>query len=231
MSRKAKKNDGDESFETYVRDCLEAIRQDVETIKNNQAKFKEDLQAVKQKLHSTTESLTLKFDILNGELHEAMTRVEKLEGEVNKYATNINQAYERLQALERYSRDFNLRFYNIPENPGENCVEKLQTMLSDDLGIKPMIENAHRIGRPRTGAASDPRPVIAKFLYRPERFRVIQNKRSLKNGVRVSDDLIWEDRQQKKKLKEVMKLAYEEGKRPRFHHGKLYIDGTLYESD
>lgn len=160
-----------------------------------------------------------------------MTRVEKLEGEVNKYATNINQAYERLQALERYSRDFNLRFYNIPENPGENCVEKLQTMLSDDLGIKPMIENAHRIGRPRTGAASDPRPVIAKFLYRPERFRVIQNKRSLKNGVRVSDDLIWEDRQQKKKLKEVMKLAYEEGKRPRFHHGKLYIDGTLYESD
>ena len=94
-----------------------------------------------------------------------------------------------------------------------------------------MIENAHRIGRPRTGAASDPRPVIAKFLYRPERFRVIQNKRSLKNGVRVSDDLIWEDRQQKKKLKEVMKLAYEEGKRPRFHLGKLYIDGTLYESD
>lgn len=231
MSRKAKKNDGDESFETYVRDCLEAIRQDVETIKNNQAKFKEDLEAVKQKLDSTTESLTLKYDILNGELHEAMTRVEKLEGEVNKYATNINQAYERLQALERYSRDFNLRFYNIPENPGENCVEKLQTMLSDDLGIKPMIENAHRIGRPRTGAASDPRPVIAKFLYRPERFRVIQNKRSLKNGVRVSDDLIWEDRQQKKKLKEVMKLAYEEGKRPRFHHGKLYIDGTLYESD
>lgn len=211
MSRKAKKNDGDESFETYVRDCLEAIRQDVETIKNNQAKFKEDLEAVKQKLDSTTESLTLKYDILKGELHEAMTRVEKLEGEVNKYATNINQAYERLQALERYSRDFNLRFYNIPENPGENCVEKLQTMLSDDLGIKPMIENAHRIGRPRTGAASDPRPVIAKFLYRPERFRVIQNKRSLKNGVRVSDDLIWEDRQQKKKLKEVMKLAYEEG--------------------
>ena len=140
-----------------------------------------------------------------------MTRVEKLEGEVNKHATNINQAYERLQASERYSRDFNLRFYNIPENPGENCVEKLQTMLSDDLGIKPMIENAHRIGRPRTGAASDPRPVIAKFLYRPERFRVIQNKRSLKNGVRVSDDLIWEDRQQKKEAEG----SYEAGVRRR----------------
>ena len=34
------------------------------------------------------------------------------------------------------------------------------------MGIKPMIKNAHRIGRPRTGASiNDLRPVIAKFLY------------------------------------------------------------------
>ena len=93
-----------------------------------------------------------------------------------------------------------------------------------------MIESAHRIRGHRTGASNDPRPVIAKFLYRPERLQVIQNKRSLKNGVRISDDLIWEDRQKKKKLKEIMKQAYEEGKKPRFHHGNLYIDGVLYKS-
>ena len=90
----------------------------------------------------------------------------------------------------------------------------MKTILSNDLGIKPVIENAHRIGGPRTGASNDPRPVIAKFLYRPERLQVIQNKRSLKNDVRISDYLIWEDRQ-KKKLKEIMKQAYEEGKKPR----------------
>ena len=33
--------------------------------------------------------------------------------------------------------------------------------------------------------------------------------------VRISDDLIWEDRQ-KKKLKEIMKQAYDEGKKPRW---------------
>ena len=216
----------DDSFESYVKDCLETIRQDVETIKNNQAKFKEDLKTFEQKLERTTESLNLKFDTLNGEVHVAMTRVDKLEDEVSKLATNVNQAYERLLSLERYSRDFNLRFYNIPEDSNENCIEKLKTILSNDLGIKPVIENAHRIGGPRTGASNDPRPVIAKFLYRPERLQVIQNKRSLKNGVRISDDLIWEDRQ-KKKLKEIMKQAYEEGKKPRFHHGNLYIDGVL----
>ena len=106
----------------------------------------------------------------------------------------------------------------------------MKTILSNDLGIKSVIENAHMIGGPRTGASNDPGPVIAKFLYRPERLQVIQNKRSLKNRVRISDDLIWEDRQKKKKLKEIMKQAYEEGKKPRFHHGNLYIDGVLYKS-
>ena len=85
-------------------------------------------------------------------------KVKSLEGEVNKHTANINNAYERLLSLERYSRDFNLRFYNIPKYVGENCVDKLQTILSDDLGIKPVIENAHRIGGPRPGATTDPRP-------------------------------------------------------------------------
>ena len=159
MSKKGKKQDvNDDSFESYVKDCLETIRQDVETIKNNQAKFKEDLKTFEQKLERTTESLNLKFDTLNGEVHVAMTRVDKLEDEVSKLATNVNQAYERLLSLERYSRDFNLRFYKVSN---ENCIEKLKTILSNDLGIKPVIENAHRIGGPRTGASNDPRPVIA----------------------------------------------------------------------
>ena len=160
------------------------------------------MKSFEQKLERTTESLNLKFDTLNGEVHVAMTRVDKLEDEVSKLATNVNQAYERLLSLERYSRDFNLRFYNIPEDSNENCIEKLKTILSNDLGIKPVIENPHRIGGPRTGASNDPRPVIAKFLHRPERLQVIQNKRSLKNDVKISDDLIWEDGQ---KIKEEIK--------------------------
>ena len=125
----------DDGFESYVRDCLEAIRQDVEVIKNNQAKFKDDLNCLGQKLERTSESLNLKFDTLNGEVHVAMTRVDKLEDEVDKRAANVNQAYERLLSFQRYSRDFNLRFYNIPEESKENCIEKLSTILSSDLGI------------------------------------------------------------------------------------------------
>ena len=41
------------------------------------------------------------------------------------------------------------------------------------------------------------------------------------------EDLIWEDRE-KKKLKDVMKEAFESGKKLRFHRGRLYIGGALY---
>lgn len=65
----------DEGFESYVRDCLEVIRQDVEVINSNQATCKEDLEAIKQKLNSTSDSLNLKFEILRGELHDAVVKV------------------------------------------------------------------------------------------------------------------------------------------------------------
>ena len=49
----------DDSFESYVKDCLETIRQDVKTVKNNQAKFEEVLKTFQQKLERITESLNL----------------------------------------------------------------------------------------------------------------------------------------------------------------------------
>ena len=49
---------------------------------------------------------------------------DSLETEVNNHAASIDRAYEKLLSLEIYSRDrdFNLRLYNIPERPGENCM-------------------------------------------------------------------------------------------------------------
>jgi len=97
-----------------------------------------------------------------------------------------------LLPLERNSRDCNLRFYNIPESTGEDCIAKLCDIIGNDLQLQANIENAHRIGPFKDDGI--PRPILAKFLYHPERFRVIKKKRDLCNGVRVSDDLIWEDR-------------------------------------
>ena len=136
-----------------------------------------------------------KLEVLTGQLHEANTRVDQIENDITKYA----------KEMERYSRDYNLRFYNIPESTGEDCIAKLRDIIENDLQLQSNIENAHRIAPFKDDGT--PRPILAKFLYRPELFRVIKKKRDLRDGVRVSDDLIWEDRQKKKQSRSVTKQS------------------------
>jgi DNA repair exonuclease SbcCD ATPase subunit len=204
-------------------------------VKGTQVKIQRDIASLQSQIKENEssisklkESLDTKLEVLTGQLYEANTRIDQIENDITKNAKEIDDTYERLLSLERYSRDHNLRFYNIPESTGEDCIAKLRDIIGNDLQLQSNIENVHRIGPFKDDGT--PRPILAKFLYRPERFRVIKKKRDLRNGVRVSDDLIWEDRQKKKQLRSVMKEAFEAGKRPRFHHGKLYIDGELHQA-
>ena len=98
---------------------------------------------MKKKLDRTEKSLKDKFEALEGEVHEAMIKFSTLESELDKHAKNIGLQKERLLQMERYSRQYNLGFFNIPEDSSEDCIKKLQSILSDDLGIKTSIENAH----------------------------------------------------------------------------------------
>ena len=60
------------------------------------------------------------------------------------------------------------------------------------------------------------------FLYRLKRFKVLQKKRDLQDGVRVTEDLIWENREKKKKLKDVMKAAFRKAGK-----GRDFIEGNF----
>ena len=65
--------------------------------------------------------------------------------------------------------------------------------------------------------------------------RFIKKTGDLCDGMRVSEAIqyIWEDCQKKKQLRSECKRssAFENGKRPRFHRGKLsYINGELYQA-
>lgn len=111
-----------------------------------------------------------------------------MEGSVQNHAMQIGQMYERLLSLERYSREYNLRFHNIEESPGEDCLQKIHDILANQLNLEPKLENVHRAG-PRSDAK--PRAIIYKFVYRPERYKVIQKKRDLKDGVCITAGLLY----------------------------------------
>ena len=162
---------------------------------------------------------------LESEIMMLKSTTKKTEAELNRKIKDIQEA--QLNA-ERYSRSYNLRFGGIPEDREENPMAKVKHLISNRLSIPDVnIEIAHRIGRQN---GTSPRQIIAKFLYRPQRQSVLQTaKKELRNvSMFVTEDLPTSDYQRKTKLRSVMNAAYQEGKKPRFRNGELYIDGKLY---
>lgn len=235
--RKAKNSENvDDDFETFVRNSLIAIQKDLSGISKDINDLKEKVSTNDKAisgLKTLLDNLNERYEHIRGEIHDYACKIDALENDLTAkskatedFDERINKIHERTLHLERYSRDFNLRFNNIPEEQGEDCIKRLQDIIYYDLnGLSPEIENAHRTGKSIPGK---PRTIIAKFLYRPERKEILRQKRNLSNGVWVTEDLIWEDLQKKKQLKEVMKTAFQQGKKPRFHHGNLYLNGQLY---
>ena len=175
------KETAEDDFETFVRHQLSTISNDLKEMKGTQVEIQRDIESLQSQtkknessISKLKEALDTKLEALRGELHETNIRIDRIENDVTKYAKEIDDTYERLLSLERYSRDYNLRFYNIPESTGEDCIAKLRGILENDLQLQPNIENAHRIGPFKDDGT--PKSILAKFLYRPERFRV---KRSL----------------------------------------------------
>ena len=58
---------------------------------------------------------------MKGELHDANCKIEEIESTMQNQAQQIGAMHERFLSIERYSREYNLRFHNIPESPGEDC--------------------------------------------------------------------------------------------------------------
>ena len=115
------------------------------------------------KLAKQFTNLNQSLEELKGELHDARCKVDEIENSVQNHVTQISQMYERLLSLERYSREYNLRFHNIEESPGENCLQKIHDILANQLNLEPKLENAHRAG-PRSDSKA--RAIICKFVKR-----------------------------------------------------------------
>ena len=129
----------------------------------------------------------MNFDKIDGEIHDINCKIEKMDQGMANNTFTINSLCERLLALERYSRGFNLRFYKVPGHIDEDCTvafgkiisKNLKQGLSKNLKQKPVIENAHRIGPFRDDGS--PRPIS---LIRPER-RSLHDRRFMSQAGRT----------------------------------------------
>ena len=121
-SKKLSTDAPEEDFETYVCELLtrlcegqNKIIQDISSLRTNV----QSNEAALVKLTKQFTTLNQSFEELNGELHDARCKVDEIESLVQNRTTQISQIYKRLLSLERYSREYNLRFHNIP---GKGCL-------------------------------------------------------------------------------------------------------------
>ena len=72
--------------------------------------------------------------------------------EVEALRRNNDELKKRLEHLERYSRDFNIRALGVNEDEGEECMTIITDFITS-LGFEAAtaeIENAHRTGKNET---------------------------------------------------------------------------------
>ena len=136
----------EEDFEAFVRESLARLCDGQEKIMQDISKLKAKVQlneGALDKISKQFTNLNQSFEELQGKLHDSKCKVDEIEVLVQNHVTQISQMYQRLLSLERYSREYNLRFHNIEESPGEDCLQKIHDILANQLNLEPKLENAH----------------------------------------------------------------------------------------
>lgn len=140
----------------------------------------------------------------------------------------------QLDQIDAYTRQDNLRFYNIPESANENTEQVLATFIGDKLGLDPariMFSVVHRLGQWQDN--NNRRCIIARFVRRVDVSRVKAAAVKLA-GTRfgISEDLpaSWAELR-KKAHSTVVKPAREAGKKVRWRGRRLFINGKEVSPD
>ena len=169
--------------------------------------------------------------------------IQELQSGMDKRKEEISNNYKQMLYFEAYSRRENLKFEGIPETPEspdlqwEDMRQVLVDFMQSVLGIEDAqdieFQRVHRMGKPKLIEGNSCRMIIARFLWFPDRERVLRRGRKLKDtSYKMYEDIPRELHDLRKLQMKRLKKAREEGKRANFSKSqpdKLYIDGKYVE--
>ena len=190
-----------------------------------------EIDSLKLKLNETEKAVTetkQSLEFTQGEQEDLVERVTHCENDQSTQWSEITQ-----QSI--YSRRWNIIFYRIQESPEENCTTKLQSILTERLGISDEVVQSmkfcgvHRLGKLNRNKT---RPIIARFTCRADRDKVWKCRYRLKNSdISMGEDL---PKQIQDIRKKVLIPAMKKIKKDSPHSkatvlgDKLIVDGKRY---
>lgn len=240
----------EDAMTTEILQELHSMRNDLTSqmrkLSGELSNFQQDTNARLSKIESVMSKLD-EIDNLNDKQQEIEDEVNRIKDSVNSSKSSVETLectldattkelqesnrllQKKIEHLERYSRDFNIRLIGVEEKDAEDCISIVHdyfTLLGFE-NASAELENAHRTGKRRD---DKPRHIIAKLYSRPFKRNLLRTAKNpgtkeILNGVRIVEDFTSSDFELRKKALPLMKVAFEDGKKVRFTKGKLLIDG------
>ena len=229
-------------------DLLQELKSMRAELKGHITKLSDELKDFQRNTNerlSKIESIMSKVDEIDG----IKSKQQELEGDVESIKESLNfvninteevenlrksneELKKKVEHLERYSRDFNIRILGVNETQGEDCLAITMDFISslgfEDAAAK--VENAHRMGKKRD---NKPRHIIAKLYSRPFKKKVIQVSKSedgkaTLGGARIVEDFSPGDFETRKKALPLMKKVIQVSKS---EDGKATLGGARIVED
>ncbi|XP_070550127.1 myosin-1-like [Ptychodera flava] len=232
-----------DSLKALLKECLQDLEQKVEsisdrvsTIMTEQRKLSkrmEDVETQYTELDKAMQFADNDIGKLKEENIELKAEVQKLQIKLDEFNKRTEQVESSAISLERYSRNYNLRFGGIPEVEDENCIEIIKKLAAEKFKMADiLIDNAHRSPNLKVGHSkpAKPRHIIVKFPLRVQRSVLLRNWRTALRGtdIFVKPDLCHTDYKVKQSLRSVMDKAYNDKKKVKFVNGHLFINNSKY---
>lgn len=157
------------------------------------------------------------------------------EGKISTTLDELKKDNERLKEelvnVNMSSMRNNLLFYNIPENPDENCVNVVKAFCGEMLKIeqsetKIRIAESYRIGKP----GDKNRPILVKFQSPDVRDLVKKNSKELREtNFGISEQLPIEIQKRRREKLPLLKQLRERDVKAYFVRDKIFVGGREYK--
>ena len=159
----------------------EANKARIVTIESEVDTLKSDLQAAIDFKDNEIRDLSGKLTVSNQRIDQLDLKINTLTSKQGKDLCVLTKICDKLSAetltLERYTRSYNFRLFNVPEVAGESAkdvMEKVNTLIHQVTGVDLKVEFGHRTGSKRDD--DRPRPVICRIASRSQKMEMMSKR-------------------------------------------------------
>lgn len=111
------------AFMTNLRSALKKDMEEMVAVEVNRA-----IEKVKADLSSTTDSINAEHKDMKLEIAEKYNRIKELESKVSKSQEVLSKLQNRINTVEKLSRDLNIEIHEIPESKNEDLVALFKSL-------------------------------------------------------------------------------------------------------